>query len=95
VIVTIGRAVRDQARAEGLLGRLEGWGAQVVTDLCWCSISEPVFPPATRTLMTNSGKYAHYAPGLHGRAVRFGSLADCVAAATYGRAPAAAPAWLA
>jgi len=57
---------------------------QVVTDLCWCSISEPVFPPGARTLMTNSGKYAHYAPGLSGRAVRFGSLADCVTAAVTG-----------
>jgi predicted aconitase/predicted aconitase with swiveling domain len=94
VIVTVGRAVRDLARAEGLLDRLEGWGAQVVTDICWCSISEPVFPPEARTLMTNSGKYAHYAPGLHGRAVRFGSLADCVAAAATRRVPDAPPPWL-
>jgi hypothetical protein len=67
---------------------------QVVTDLCWCSITEPVFPPTARALMTNSGKYAHYAPGLHGRAVRFGSLAACVAAALTTRAPGP-PAWLA
>jgi hypothetical protein len=95
VIVTAGRAVRDQARTEGTLARLETWGVQVVTDICWCSISEPVFPPAARTLMTNSGKYAHYAPGLSGRAVRFGSLADCVSAAVTGRAPSSPPAWLA
>ncbi len=44
--------------------------------------------------MTNSGKYAHYAPGLSGRAVRFGSLEDCVSAAVTGRAPASPPAWL-
>jgi hypothetical protein len=95
VIVTCGRAVRDQARTEGTLERIEGFGAQVLTDLCWCSISEPVFPPSARTLMTNSGKYAHYAPGLSGRAVRFGSLEDCVSAAVIGRAPASPPAWLA
>lgn len=94
VILTCGRAVRDAARAEGTLARLEAFGVQVVTDLCWCSISEPVFPPAARTLMTNSGKYAHYAPGLSGRAVRFGSLADCVEAASTGRAPPSPPAWL-
>lgn len=94
VIVTAGRAVRDQARAEGTLARLEGWGVQVITDICWCSISEPVFPPSARTLMTNSGKYAHYAPGLSGRAVRFGSLADCVSAAVTGKARASLPAWL-
>ncbi len=94
VIVTAGRAVRDQAQAEGTLAKLEAWGVQVVTDLCWCSISEPVFPPSARVLMTNSGKYAHYAPGLSGRAVRFGSLADCVSAAVTGRAPSSPPAWL-
>jgi predicted aconitase len=86
-IITTARAVRDAARADGTLTRLQLSGVQVVTDLCWCSITEPVFPPSARALMTNSGKYAHYAPGLHGRAVRFGSLADCVAAATSGRAP--------
>lgn len=94
VIVTCGRAVRDRARAEGTIARLEAFGAQVVTDLCWCSISEPVFPPSARTIMTNSGKYAHYAPGLSGRAVRFGSLAECVSAAESGRAPASPPGWL-
>ena len=86
-IVTTARAVRDAARADGTLARLQSSGVQVVTDLCWCSITEPVFPPSAKALMTNSGKYAHYAPGLHGRAVRFGSLSDCVAAAISGRAP--------
>ncbi|EYD77472.1 2-Methylcitrate dehydratase AcnD [Rubellimicrobium mesophilum DSM 19309] len=95
IIVTAGRAIRDQARAEGTLARLESWGVQVVTDICWCSISEPVFPPSARVLMTNSGKYAHYAPGLSGRAVRFGSLEDCVSVALTGQAPSSPPAWLA
>jgi predicted aconitase len=67
---------------------------QVIPDLCWCSITEPVFPPSARTLMTNSGKYAHYAPGLSARAVRFGSIAACAEAAVTGRAEAAPPAWL-
>jgi hypothetical protein len=58
-------------------------------------IGEPVIPPEVRTLMTNSGKYAHYAPGLVGRGVRFGSLASCVEAACGGRAPEEPPAWLA
>ncbi|MDH2328162.1 aconitase family protein [Cereibacter sp. SYSU M97828] len=92
-IVTAGRDIIAAARAEGTLAALEAFGASVIPDLCWCSISEPVFPPETRALMTNSGKYAHYAPGLSGRAVRFGSLADCVAAAVTGRA-ASMPGWL-
>ena len=94
-IVTSGRAVMDQARTEGTLDRLTTAGVQVLPDLCWCSISEPVFPPGTRALMTNSGKYAHYGPGLSGRAVRFGSLAACAEAAVTGHAPRVLPPWLA
>jgi len=45
--------------------------------------------------MTNSGKYAHYGPGLSGRKVRLGTMADCVEAALSGRAPARLPGWLA
>ena len=93
-IVTAGRRVIEDARAEGTLQRLEAAGVQVLPDLCWCSISEPVFPPGTRALMTNSGKYAHYGPGLSGRAVRFGSLAACAGAAVTGRAPQTLPPWL-
>lgn len=95
VIVTAGRDAITAARDEGLLARLEESGIQVLPDLCWCSISEPVFPTKTRALMTNSGKYAHYGPGLSGRAVRFSNLADCVEAALTGRVPARLPAWLA
>ncbi|MCK3778084.1 aconitase X [Ensifer sesbaniae] len=94
VIVTAGRDAIAEAKEEGLLSRLEASGIQVLPDLCWCSISEPVFPTTTRALMTNSGKYAHYGPGLSGRAVRLGSLADCVEAALTGQVPARLPAWL-
>ena len=95
VIVTAGHSVIAKARADGTLALLQASGVQVVPDICWCSISEPVFPPQTRALMTNSGKYAHYGPGLSGRAVRFGSLADCVEAGLSGRAPLRRPDWLA
>jgi predicted aconitase len=95
VIVTAGREVIGQAAAEGLLARLRASGVQVIPDICWCSISEPVFPPVTRTVMTNSGKYAHYGPGLSGRAVRLGSLSDCITAALTGSAAPRQPDWLA
>lgn len=94
IIVTVGQNVLTQARADGTLARLEAFGAQVFPDICWCSITEPLLPPQARSLMTNSGKYAHYAPGLSGRDVRFGSLADCAETARTGSAPAAPPAWL-
>ncbi|MEO8243337.1 MAG: aconitase family protein [bacterium] len=94
MIVTVGQDVLAKARAEGILARLEAFGAQVFPDICWCSITEPLFPPEARNLMTNSGKYAHYAPGLSGREVRFGSLAECVKAAQTGTAPKIPPDWL-
>ena len=94
VIVTAGRDVLAEARKDGVLTRLEASGVKVLPDVCWCSISEPVFPSRARTLMTNSGKYAHYGPGLSGRSVRFGSLADCVEAAVTGKVAKNLPVWL-
>lgn len=94
VIVTAGRGVIADAAAEGTLATLSASGIKVLPDLCWCSISEPVFPTRTQTVMTNSGKYAHYGPGLSGRTVRFGNLADCVTAALTGSAPVRLPHWL-
>lgn len=94
MIVTAGRDVIAALRRDGTLAALSDAGVQVIPDLCWCSITEPVFPPAARTVMTNSGKYAHYGPGLSGRALRFGSLADCVSAALSGQAAKTLPDWL-
>ncbi|WP_262299439.1 cis-3-hydroxy-L-proline dehydratase [Microvirga sesbaniae] len=94
VIVTCGRAVHEAARQAGHVAEAEAFGVQFVTDTCWCMLSEPVIPPAVRALMTNSGKYAHYAPGLVGRGVRFGSMAECVEAACSGKAQENLPAWL-
>lgn len=95
VIVTAGREVIRQAGADRLLARLRASGVQVIPDICWCSIREPVFPPETQAVLTNSGKYAHYGPGLSGRAVRLGSLSDCITAALTGRAAPRQPDWLA
>lgn len=94
VIVTAGQEVISQAGEEGTLARLRDAGVVVLPDLCWCSISEPVFPPKARTVITNSGKYAHYGPGLSGRSVRFGSLNDCAEAAATGKVPCRLPHWL-
>lgn len=94
VIVTAGRAVIAAAEAEGTLTRLAAAGIEVLPDLCWCSITRPVFPAATRTVITTSGKYAHYGPGLSGCAVRLGTLDDCVEAALTGHAPPRRPDWL-
>ncbi len=93
VVITAGRQVVQDLKSDGAHEALSALGVRIVTDICWCSISEPVFPPEAKTLITNSGKYAHYGPGLSGRAVRFGSLKDCVGAAVTGTAPGL-PLWL-
>ncbi|MEM1315917.1 MAG: aconitase X, partial [Pseudomonadota bacterium] len=94
VMMTLGRDVLGELRASGVAARLERAGVRLACDLCWCSITEPVLPPRTRVLMTNSAKYAHYAKGLTGRGVRFGGLEDCVEAAVTGAAPRRPPGWL-
>jgi hypothetical protein len=57
-------------------------------------IQEPVIPPHSRTILTNSAKYAHYGKGLTGRQVRFGGLAQCVDATCSGKVENKLPKWL-
>lgn len=95
VIVTVGRNVLASAQADGTLEKLRASKVEVIADLCWCSITRPVFPSEAKVVMTTSGKYAHYGPGLSGCAVRLGTLADCVEAALTGSVPARLPDWLA
>ncbi|MET1080177.1 MAG: aconitase X [Pseudomonas sp.] len=93
--ITCGRTVLEQARQAGYLAPLEAFGATLITDTCWCMLGAPVIAPGVRSLMTNSGKYAHYGPGLAGRPVHFASLAECVEAACSGTASGRLPTWLA
>ena len=93
-IITVGRDVLSQVKEEGILEELKRAGIQVVSDICWCSITEPIFPCNTSVIMTNSGKYAHYAHGLTGRKTRFGSLEDCAKTAQSGLANSDLPYWL-
>lgn len=94
VILTVGREVLNEVEQSGVLAQLEQSGARIVPDVCWCSISRPLFPVTARTVMTNSGKYAHYGPGLSGCHVLFGSLMDCAQTAVTGHSPAKPPTWL-
>lgn len=94
LVITCGRQVLEQARQAGHVAVLEAFGAQFVTDTCWCMLGEPLVPVGATTLMTNSAKYAHYAPGLVGRRVHFAALDACVEAACCGQASTAPPPWL-
>lgn len=83
-----------QADCTGDIAVLKAFGVKLITDTCWCMLEEPIVPVLARVIMTNSGKYAHYAPGLTGRQVHLGSLADCVDVACTGLATNELPAWL-
>jgi len=58
-------------------------GIVVVTDTC--TYLTPILERLDGAVMTNSGKWAHYAPGNLGVQVAFGELEDCVASALEGR----------
>lgn len=49
-----------------------------------CTYLTPILERMDGTVMTNSGKWAYYAPGNLGVKVAFGSLDDCVASAAVG-----------
>jgi len=82
-LVTTSRGMRDLAAAAGLLRTLEEFGGRVTVDTC--ILATPMLPKSVRRLMTNSGKYALYSPGLLGVEVAYGSLEDCVSSAVTGR----------
>ena len=82
-LVTTSRAVTALAEQAGLLETLRRFGGQLTVDTC--PLATPMLPPEIRTLMTNSAKYAYYAPGLLDTRVIYGSLADCVRSAVEGR----------
>jgi predicted aconitase len=82
IYVNTGRATLADLEAEGLLAGLDGVNLIVVTDTC--TYLTPILERMDGTVMTNSGKWAHYAPGNLGVQVAFGELEDCVASAAAG-----------
>ena len=95
VTITCGRAVHHAAAQAGVIAELHRFGVTVLTDTCWCHITEPVIAAGASTIITNSAKYAHYGPALTGRTVHLARLRDCVDAASTGAAPVDLPPWLA
>lgn len=91
-LVTTSRVVAHLAEQGGLLSVLRDFGAQVTVDTC--ILASPMLPPEVKALMTNSAKYAYYAPGLLNTQITFGSLADCVASAVAGRVVRETSSWL-
>lgn len=82
-LVTSSRAMTLLAQKAGYLAALEAFGGKVTVDTC--ILASPMLPPEIKRLMTNSAKYAYYAPGMLNTEITFGSLADCVQSAVEGR----------
>ena len=80
--ITTSRFMRDQIRSLPAWAALERFGVRVIVDTCILHMR--TVSPKARVLMTNSGKYAHYAPGILGLQVAFGNMADCVESAVRG-----------
>jgi predicted aconitase len=79
-----GRHVLSMLEKEGRRQRLEASGVVIVADTC--VVVTPILADMPDgVLMTNSGKFAHYAPGNTGYSVLYGSLADCVESAVIGK----------
>ncbi|MDX8468120.1 aconitase X catalytic domain-containing protein [Mesorhizobium sp. VK23B] len=79
-----GRHVLSSLERNGQRKALEASGVTIVADTC--VVVTPIMPElAGGVLMTNSGKFAHYAPGNTGYAVLYASLADCVESAIAGK----------
>jgi predicted aconitase len=78
-----GRHVVREADRTGLRKTLERLNVIVVADTC--VVVTPILPAIKGVLMTNSGKFAHYAPGNTGYGVVYGSLSDCIESAVAGR----------
>jgi predicted aconitase len=82
-LITSSRLMKELAGEAGVLQPIVDFGAQITLDTC--ILASPMLPPEIKTLMTNSPKYAYYAPSLLNTRVTFGSLADCVRSAVEGR----------
>ena len=76
-------AVVQQLEAAGLLDNLTDAGVELVVGRC--TYYRPALPGVAGHVMTNSAKWAYYAPSAIGSTVTFASLAECVESACSGR----------
>jgi predicted aconitase len=81
--VNTGRGVMNEAERRGWVGALGAAGVQIVTDTC--TYIAPILGEVRGAVMTDSAKWAWYAPGNIGVDVVMGSLEDCVLSALAGR----------
>jgi predicted aconitase len=83
LFVSTARHIAAELEARGWAEILRRAGAQLVMDTC--TYLTPIIPERRGVVMTNSAKWAYYAPGNIGVDVVFGSLEECVTSAAEGR----------
>lgn len=83
LIVSTSRHNRRELQASGLLERLAGAGVEVIADTCTYYGKQLL--GLSGTVMTDSAKWAVYAPGNLGVAPIFARLVDCVESAVLGK----------
>ncbi len=80
--VSTGREIVTELELRGWDRVLDDAGVQLVTDTC--TYITPIMAPFDGPAMTDSPKWAYYAPGNLGIDVVFGTVSDCVASAVAG-----------
>jgi predicted aconitase len=83
LLVSTGRDVLAEASRRGIVRRLREAGVELLVDTC--SYLVPVLRRTDGAVMTDSGKWAYYAPGNVGASVVFASTAECIRSAVAGR----------
>jgi predicted aconitase len=81
--VNTGRDVLAEAERRGVAGALESLGVRIVVDTC--TYLTPLIGDVDGPVMTDSAKWAWYAPANLGVEVVFGGLEECVRSARAGR----------
>jgi hypothetical protein len=82
LLVSTSRHLLAEAEEVGLARRLRALGVELLVDTC--SYIAPVLRPSPLPAMTDSAKWAFYAPGNIGVDVVFGSRRECVRSAIAG-----------
>jgi predicted aconitase len=91
--VSTGRDVLADMESSGLVARLRASGVTLVADTC-TYITPILDGRRVGAVMTNSAKWAWYAPANLGVEVVYGSLADCIESAVSGRVVRGRPSYL-
>jgi predicted aconitase len=81
-LVSTGRETLTRLEVDGMAADLRGAGVQIVTDTC--TYITPILRNRPGAVMTDSAKWAWYAPGNLGMDVVFAGIEECVESAVRG-----------